>query len=402
MKKTFKIIITLAILFMIVGLLFIWNLSSFTNDSRKTPWTDKMRLDYANMLLAKGLSASAAQAFEAYIGKSCADKKDLASICYKLGNIYIDLKDYEKALGSFYKSELLDPESGYKQDMNQKIVSALESLGLSQQAQYELDSRTSLKPSTQKNEKVAVRIGKREITNEEIDRVINGLPEQVRKGLNSDDAKLRFVREYVATEVLYEKGKKLGLDKNTNIRYAVEDFKKQLVLQELLGDEIKKELRVTPEDIDLYYKANKDKYKVAERVKVSFLELTDPAKENEVSARLKQGKGEKIGQWIEKGQPVFLPNGIGGSTEAAESIFKQNKDEVVGPLKIKDKLYMFIVNQKESQRQQEFEEVSEQVEREYRMQKERQIIQSFLDKAIEQQEIEIFYQPKIENEKASK
>ncbi|MCK9429681.1 MAG: peptidyl-prolyl cis-trans isomerase [Candidatus Omnitrophica bacterium] len=402
MKKIFKIIITLVILLMIVGLLFIRNLSSFTNDSRKTSWTDKMRLDYANLLLAKGLSASAAQAFEAYIGKSCADKKDLASICYKLGNIYIDLKDYEKALGSFYKSELLDPESGYKQDMDQKIVSALESLGLSQQAQYELDSRTSLKPAAQKNEKVAVRIGKREIANEEIDRVINGLPEQVRKGLNSDDAKLRFVREYVATEVLYEKGKKLGLDKNTNIRYAVEDFRKQLVLQELLGDEIKKELKVTPEDIDLYYKANKDKYKVAERVKVSFLELTDSAKESEISARLKQGKGEKIGQWIEKGQPVFLPNGIGGSTEAAESIFKQNKDEVVGPLKIKDKLYMFIVNQKEPQRQQEFEEVSEQVEREYRMQKEQQIIQSFLDKAIEQQEIEIFYQPKIENEKVSK
>ena len=402
MKKIFKIIITLVILLMIVGLLFIRNLSSFTNDSRKTSWTDKMRLDYANLLLAKGLSASAAQAFEAYIGKSCADKKDLASICYKLGNIYIDLKDYEKALGSFYKSELLDPESGYKQDMGQKIVSVLESLGLSQQAQYELDSRTSLKPAAQKNEKVAVRIGKREIANEEIDRVINGLPEQVRKGLNSDDAKLRFVREYVATEVLYEKGKKLGLDKNTNIRYAVEDFRKQLVLQELLGDEIKKELKVTPEDIDLYYKANKDKYKVAERVKVSFLELTDSAKESEISARLKQGKGEKIGQWIEKGQPVFLPNGIGGSTEAAESIFKQNKDEVVGPLKIKDKLYMFIVNQKEPQRQQEFEEVSEQVEREYRMQKEQQIIQSFLDKAIEQQEIEIFYQPRIENEKASK
>jgi len=402
MKKTLKTIITLVILFMIAGLLFIRNLSSLTNDSRKTPWTDKMRLDYANMLLAKGLSASATQAFETYIGKSCADKKDLASICYKLGDIYIDLKDYEKALDSFYKSELLDPESGYKQDMDQKIVSALESLGLSQQAQYELDSRTSLKPVAQKNEKVAVRIGKREITNEEIDSVINRLPEQAREGLNSDDAKLRFVREYVATEVLYEKGKKLGLDKNTNIRYALEDFKKQLVLQELLGDEIKKELKVTPEDISLYYKANKDKYKIAERAKVSFLELTGPDKKNEVSAMLKQGKGEKIGQWIEKGQPVFLPDGIGGSTEAAESIFKQGKDEVVGPLKIKDKLYMFIVNQKEPQGQKEFEEVRVQVEREYRMQKEQQIIQSFLDKAIEQQEIEIFYQPKIENEKVSK
>jgi hypothetical protein len=359
-----------------------------------------MGLDYANTLLAKGLNSSAARAFEAYIEKNQTDKKDLAGICYKLGNIYIDLKDYEQALANFYKSELLDPDPGYKQDMDQKIVSALENLGLSQQAQYELESRTSIKPAGQKNEKIVVRIGKREITNQEIDMVINRLPEQIRKGLNSDDAKLRFVREYVATEVLYEKGKKLGLDKNTNIRYAVEDFKKQLVLQELLGDEIKRELKITPEDVALYYEANKAKYNAAERAKVSYLELSDQSKKDEVSAKLKQGKGEKIEQWIERGS-VFLPAGIGESAEAVESIFKYSKGEVVAPVKVKDKLYMFIINQKEPQRQQGFEEVKFQAEREYRMRKEQQIIQSFLDKAVEQQEIEIFYQPKIENEKTS-
>jgi len=402
MKNILKIIIAVIILFFILaGLFFAQNLTDYANCSWKTAWTDKMGLDYANTLLAKGLNSNAAQAFEAYIEKSQADKKDLASICYKLGNIYIDLKDYEKALANFYKSELLDPDPGYKQDMDQKIVSALENLGLSQQAQYELDSRTSIKPAGQKNEKIVVRIGKREITNQEIDMVINRLPEQIRKGLNSDDAKLRFVREYVATEVLYEKGKKLGLDKNTNIRYAVEDFKKQLVLQELLGDEIKRELKFTPEDVVLYYEANKAKYNTAERVKLSYMELSDQSKKDEVSAKLKQGKGDKIEQWIERGS-VFLPAGLGESAEAVENIFKYNKGEVVFPVKVKDKLYMFIINQKEPQRQQSFEEVKAQVEREYRMRKEQQIIQSFLDKAVEQQEIEIFYQPKIENENASK
>jgi len=402
MKNILKIIIAVIILlFILAGLFFAQNLTNYANCSWKAAWTDKMSLDYANTLLAKGLNSNAAQAFEAYIEKSQADKKDLASICYKLGNIYIDLKDYEKALTNFYKSELLNPDPGYKQDMDQKIVSALENLGLSQQAQYELDSRTSIEPAGQKNEKIVVRIGKREITNQEIDMVINRLPEQIRKGLNSDNAKLRFVREYVATEVLYEKWKKLGLDKNTNIRYAVEDFKKQLVLQELLGDEIKRELKITPEDVALYYEANKGKYSVAERVKVSYLELNDQSKKDEVSAKLKQGKGEKIEQWIERGS-VFLPAGIGESAEAVESIFKYNKGEIVAPVKVKDRLYMFIINQKEPQRQQGFEEVRAQVEREYRMQKEQQIIQSFLDKAVEQQEIEIFYQPKIENEKSSK
>lgn len=398
MRKNLKIILAIVILFIISGLYFYRHKPS---SSGQSVWTDKLQLEYANALLAKGLNANSAQAFEAYIEKSCADKKDLASICYKLGNIYMDLKEYEKALANFYKSELLNPDSDYKQDVNQKIVSALESLGLSQQAQYELESRTSIKPTVQKNEKIAVRIGKREITNEEIDMVINRLPEQIKRGLNTNDARLRFVREYVATEVLYEKGKKLGLDKNINTRAAVEDFKKQLVLQELLQDEIRKELKVTPEDIALYYKANKDNYSTPERAKVSFLELNDPGKSDETALKLKQGKGKRMEQWIEK-DSVLLPQDLGESKEAIGSIFKQEKGGVINPVKIKDKLYMFIINEKEPEREQAFEEVKGKVEGEYRKQKEQQIVQSFLDKALEQQEIEILYQPKIENEKAAK
>ena len=72
------------------------------------------------------------------------------------------------------------------------------------------------------------------------------------------------------------------------------------------------------------------------------------------------------------------------------------------PVKIKDKFYMFMINEKEPKREQGLEEVRQQVENEYHMQKEQQIVRSLLDKALEQQEVEILYQPKIENEKTSK
>ena len=401
MKKNSKIILGIIILFIIGGLFFVKNIVSFTKGNQKSSWTDKMQLEYANTLLAKGLHANAAQAFEVYIEESRADNKDLASICNKLGNIYMDLKEYEKALAYFYKSELLNSDAEYKQEMNQKIVSALENLGLSQQAQYELESRTSIKPTAQRSEKIAVRIGKREITNDEIEMMISRLPDQVKKELKDADAKLKFIKEYVASEVLYEKGKKLGLDKSIDTRAAVEDFRKQLVLHELLRDEIRKELRITPEDIALYYKANKDKYNVPERAKVSFLELSDAARSNEIAIQLKQGKGERIEQWIQQGSVLLSPE-IGESKEAVESILKQEKGAVVNPVKIKDKFYMFMINEKEPKREQGLEEVRQQVENEYHMQKEQQIVRSLLDKALEQQEVEILYQPKIENEKTSK
>jgi tetratricopeptide (TPR) repeat protein len=399
MKKPVKIILAAVILMATAGFLITRGYFSRPAGHAKNSWDDKARLDYANLLLAKGLNSEAAGAFESCVNNNRMDAKDLAGVCYKLGNIYVGLGQYEKALSNFYKSELLDPASSYRQEMSQKIVTSLESLGLSQQAQYELDSRTSVKPDERRPEKIGVRIGKREISNEEIDMVINRLPEHIKKSLNSNDAKLKFVREYVATEVLYDKGKKLGLDRDNNIRYAVEDFKKQLVLQELLRDEINKQLKISPEDVYLYYKANMNKYQVPERVKVSFLEMDDQSGSNSASAALKQGKGRKIEQWISKGS-AFLPSGIGESKEAVDDIFARAKGELSGPFKIGDKFYMFVIEQKEPQRQQEFEEVKDRAAEEYRRQKEQQIVQSFLDKAVEQQEIEIFYQPKTENEKS--
>ncbi|MFA6357947.1 MAG: peptidyl-prolyl cis-trans isomerase [Candidatus Omnitrophota bacterium] len=401
MKKNVIVTIGVIILLVIVNLFITKKVSNYTNCSQQPAWTDKLQLEYANTLLSKGLNTNAAQAFEVYIERTHANNKDLAGICNKLGDIYLDLKEYEKALANFYKSELLDPNSDDKQDMNQKIVSALENSGLSQQAQYELESRTAVKPGAPKSKNVAIRIGKREITIEEIDGVINNFPESVRKELSNDDAKLRFIREYAASEVLYEKGKKLGLDKLNSVRIMIEDFKKKLILQELLRNEVDKELKITPDDISLYYQANQKRYRTPERAKVAFLELSDLAKNNEIASKLKQGKGEKIEEWIEKGS-VYLPNNLGESKEAVENIFKQQKGGIVDPVKIKGKLYMFIVNDKQPSTQQGFEEVKQQVEGEYRMQKQQQIVKSFVDRAMEQQEVAILFQPKKTDEKVSK
>ena len=401
MKK--NIVVTAVVIILLLTSVFYLtkNISSYTNCSRQSTWTDKLQLEYANFLLSKGLKANAAQTFENYIEKAGIDKKDLASICNKLGNIYMDLREYEKALANFYKSELLDPNSNYKEDMNQKIVSGLENLGLSQQAQYELESRTSVNPVTQKSQNVVIRIGKREITSDEIDRIISNFPEPVKKQLSNDDAKLRFIREYAASEVLYEKGKKLGLDKNTNTRLMVEDFKKKFILQELLRSEVEKELKMTPDDISLYYQANQNRYRTPERAKVAFLELTDSAKSDEIGSKLKQSKGEKIEEWIDKGS-VYLPNNLGEAKEAIENIFKQEKGSVVQPVKIQGKLYMFIINDKQPEKQQSLEEAKQQVEGEYRMEKQQQIIRSLVDKAMQQQEVEILFQPKKTDEKVSK
>lgn len=289
-------------------------------------WSQQKQLEYANLLLAKGLKGEAALALENYIDTSKGDKKELAKVCYRLGNIYMDLYEYEKALTSFYKAEMLDKKADFKDEMNGKIVEALEKLGMSSQAQYELEARTAIGGTPKREGKVVARIGKEEITDTQINEALDRLPEWSRKEFQTEEARQDFIKEYVATEVLYRKAKRLGLDKTPQTRKEIEALKKQLVVGQLVQKQISDKLRITPEELKLYYKANKDKY----------VEET----------KTKNGKKVK--------------------------------------------------------RQKKFPEVKVQVEYDYKLEKQKELTSALLKKALEEQEVEIFYEPSKKKKQKSK
>lgn len=224
-------------------------------------WTSQDMVEYANMLTAKGLNTEAASALEEYISTSADDRKKLAKVSYRLGGIYMDMYEYRKALGAFYRAEMLDSQGDFISDMNQKIVQALESAGMSSQAKYELDARTSLNIShSPGGGKIIARIGNEEITEQEINRAIDSIPEWIRKHVQTEKGRQEFIRDYVAKEVLYRKAKRLGLDRTREAKETVEELKKQFAVQQLVQKEIKDNVKITPDDLKLYFKANKDKY----------------------------------------------------------------------------------------------------------------------------------------------
>lgn len=279
-------------------------------------WTDRTRLEFATLLLAKGLNDEAAEAFEEYVKYADADKKNLAAAYYGLGNIYMELGDYKKALSSFYRVEMIDKQADFRDEMDRKIVEALENLGMSSQARHELEARTGIGEKKRDEGKVVARIGKDDITESEIARALDGLPAWIRKNSLSDEEKREFIREYVAREVLYRKAKRLGLDRTGKVRDTLNSLKKRLAVEQLVQKEFEENVKITPDDLKLYYEANKDK----------FMEETD--------------KGGK---------------------------------------KIKKRLT--------------FEDVKDRVASEYRLVKQREITGALLEKALEDQEVKIFFEP---------
>lgn len=108
-------------------------------------------VEYVNTLLSKGLNAQAAAAFQNYIEKAHLDKAGLAAVCYRLGGIYMDLKEYE------------------------------------------LSSRTSIGKTAEKNEQIVARIGKNEITEQQISQAIAKLPQWAQDNFKTKEGKLKFI-----------------------------------------------------------------------------------------------------------------------------------------------------------------------------------------------------------------
>jgi parvulin-like peptidyl-prolyl isomerase len=389
MRQTFFFIVIILLLLVLIFLVATLPTRIAKPKEQAFFLTSQSQIDYANKLLSKGLKAEAAQSFEEYLAASQINPQEEARLLYKVGSIYMELYKYEQALKCFYKAEMLAPQAEFIQEMNQKIIEALENLGMSAQARYELETRTSLGQEKEPKAKVVARIGKREITDTEIDEALKNVPQWMRKSLEEPERRLEFIRNYVGQEVLYAKAKRLGLDTKEETRQTLEQLKKQIVVEQFLGKEIQEKLdKISPEDIKLYYEANKDSFIEPAQIKVAFLSFEKESQKDEMMQKLKNQEGKLQEASVTEGDISIA--GLGEAKDVISGLFLKEKGQISGPLKIKDKFYVFSILEKREKRQKSFEEVKSEVEYEYKMKKQQEISQDLLKKALEEQEVEIF------------
>ena len=110
-----------------------------------------------------------------------------------------------------------------------------------------------------------------------------------------------------------------------------------------------------------------------------------------MSSLLKEGKGQKIEKWLEAGDPAI--GEIGQDKSALEALLNLEKDAISPALKIGEKTYLFLVNDKRPEGERPFEEVKETLEAEYRMKKQEELMSLLLEQALRSEGVKILYQP---------
>jgi tetratricopeptide (TPR) repeat protein len=220
--------------------------------------------NYANELYNRRLFKQSAAEYERYLNAYKLNETEQANISYTIGDIYFErLKDYENALAYYIRIKYLHPKEEIKKEVDKKIVACLERLERTEDAEQTLRESTSLEPEAIQKKRpgaVVARIGSREITQGDIDFELSQLPPSIRSQYNTKEKKLEFLNQYILTELLYKSAQNMELDKNAEVIVAAFQAKKSIMVQKYLQDQIRKEVKIKPEDVELYYKANKDKY----------------------------------------------------------------------------------------------------------------------------------------------
>lgn len=220
--------------------------------------------ELASDLLDAKLYTQAVAEYQRLLNLSGLDKKKQANINYIIGNIYLnELNDYENAAAKFVTAKFLDPGGELKDKINKNLVICYERMGRSLEAQKALDRSTNLEETgTEKKGGVVVaRIGDREITMTELEDEIEKLPPSVQTQFKDKAGKIKFLQNYISSELLYHTAIRKGLDQDKDVQEGVLQMQKQMMINKLLIQEIPQDIPVSENDINLYYQAHKEEFK---------------------------------------------------------------------------------------------------------------------------------------------
>jgi tetratricopeptide (TPR) repeat protein len=245
-------------IFVVIGLAFM----SCGQDTQPNIPKEKIR-EFANELYGQYLFEQAIEQYKYYLDHYSVPAAEQANITYRIANIYFErLYDYQNALAAFLKIKTLYPESEIVGEANKKIIACLERLQRPEDAKQALSESVDLEPQKRESRSgtVIAVFSNREITQGDLDFEISQLPPEVRSQFQDREKKLEFLRRYIATELMYDSAKRAGLDKDKEVLENAFQAKKTFMVQKLFLERIRDRIKIGVDDIELFYKANMDRY----------------------------------------------------------------------------------------------------------------------------------------------
>jgi len=368
-------------------------------------WTPEQQRELAGRLKGAGLVAQAIQEYEAYVRTAALDSRQLANLCYTIGTMYMEAGSYEEALAWLYRVEIADPSTPLKTELGSKIINCLERTGKYSAAEYALSKRAAgQSESAAEGGIVVAEIGNDKIYRTEVEEALDSLPAWMRAQFEGQGKKLDFLKKYVADELLYRKALKLEHDKDPEVRTRIEQFRREMLINRILEQELKDKAEAAPDDLRNFFEAHRQNYIQKEAVRVRLIKIGLPEAVATIQAQLQADKdfaalarevsldnqtaanGGLVKGWIRKGEDDL---GIGNADAVSRVLFSTQKGKTTPPVEAGGYHYIFLIEDTRPEQTPAFEQVAEQVQNDYRMQKLSASYQQLLEQMLKVSDVKL-------------
>ena len=368
--------------------------------------------ELANKLRSVGLTNEAIAHYERYLTVADISPDSTAKTAYLIGTMYMDERNYEKALAWLYRAEIADPQSSLKSDISSKIVHCLERLERFSAARYALDSRSALGSSEEKpgdesavSGRIAAQIGNDTISVAQVDQAFDNLSPWAKQQFDSPEKKKDFLRRYVAEELLLRKALKLELNEDPHVRSQVEDATKKILVETIIKQELQDKITMEEDDLRNYFLANTIKYQEPQKARVRLIKSGMIETAHKLVEKLQGGEyfsalaeeysidedtapaGGLVNGWVVDGQDSL---GIGYVDTISKALFSLKKGEWTDAVDVGGAYYIFRMEEYQPARDRSFEEVQQQVAADYYSQKLSRAYQKLIDQVLRTEEVKLY------------
>jgi peptidyl-prolyl cis-trans isomerase C len=145
-------------------------------------------------------------------------------------------------------------------------------------------------PAKAEGGKVLVRIGKEAITEADLQKRIEDIPEQFRAQYSTPDGKKQVLERLVEERVWLKAAQEAGVEQREEVRKQLERQRRDLVLRTYVNELMAGMPAVGDSEIAAYYAEHRDDYRVPANATVSHLQTKT------------QVDGKRLKQWLARGQ----------------------------------------------------------------------------------------------------
>ncbi len=230
-----------------------------------------------------------------------------------------------------------------------------------------------------KENKVLAKVNGRKITENDLEKVLNSIPQEQAMQMQGEEGKKRLLNELIAGEMFYLDAVENELDKEEEFKNILKETKENL-LQRYAVQKIMEDVDVNDEEIKETYNQNKDNFMDQEKVSAKHILVDDEEKSKEIKEEIDNGmdfsdaaakysscpsskKGGRLGEF---GRGQMVP-------EFEEVAFNMEEGEISDPVKSQFGYHIIQLDEKIPAKQKTYYEVEDQIKQELLQQKQFQI-----------------------------